>query len=365
MTAFWAVAALLAALAVAFVLAPLLRWRRAHSEVSRLETNASVYREQLAELEAERERGALTQEEFMRANREIERRVVGEHVASDGFRPYSFSTPKVAAILIAILLPAFAGVAYWKLGDPRALDPKAAAQITPQQLEAMVERLSVRMRQTPDDAEGWVMLGRALFLLTRHDEAAQAYARALQIAPEEREILGELLKALAMAGHDRYERADFAGAIGYWERILRFAPPESELAKVVGESIAEARARGGLAAAPPGASLRGTVTLDARVKGKAAPQDTVFIIARPASGSRMPLAVARTTVSALPYRFTLDDSMAMAPGAKISAHAQVVIAARVSKSGDALPKKGDLEGASAPVPPGATGVAVVISRIVE
>ena len=66
----------------------------------------------------------------------------------------------------------------------------------------------------------------------------------------------------------------------------------------------------------------------------------------------MPLAIARTTVAALPYRFTLDDSMAMAPGATISSHAEVVVAARVSKSGNAIPQKGDIEGTSAPVAPG-------------
>ena len=79
----------------------------------------------------------------------------------------------------------------------------------------------------------------------------------------------------------------------------------------------------------------------------------------------MPLAVARTTVAALPYRFTLDDSMAMAPGATISSHAKVIVAARVSRSGNAASQKGDIEGTSAPVAPGASGVNVVLSRIVD
>jgi cytochrome c-type biogenesis protein CcmH len=79
----------------------------------------------------------------------------------------------------------------------------------------------------------------------------------------------------------------------------------------------------------------------------------------------MPLAIARITVSQLPYRFTLDDSMAMAPGATISSHAEVVVVARVSKAGSAVPQKGDIEGSSATVAPGASGLKIVLSRLVD
>ena len=112
-------------------------------------------------------------------------------------------------------------------------------------------------------------------------------------------------------------------------------------------------------------SLQGVVSIDPALAAKLSPGDTVFVLARPVSGSRMPLAVARTTVGALPYRFTLDDSMAMAAGATISSQAKVVVAARVSKSGNAVPQKGDIEGASDPVAPGTSGVKVVLSRVVD
>jgi cytochrome c-type biogenesis protein CcmH len=107
------------------------------------------------------------------------------------------------------------------------------------------------------------------------------------------------------------------------------------------------------------------VRLDPAAAAKVSPGDTVFILARPANGARMPLAVTRITVAQLPYRFNLDDSMAMSPGATISSHAQVVIIARVSKSGTPAPAKGDIEGISAPVAAGARGVTVVLSRIVD
>jgi cytochrome c-type biogenesis protein CcmH len=370
MTAFWILAALGVALALAFVLAPLLRWRRAHGETSREAANAAIYREQIAELEADMQRGALTREEFARATNEIERRVVVEHSA-DFSVGNSRIKPATAAILLGLLIPAFAGIAYWQLGTPRALDPQAMQKITAEQVEAMAERLTVRLQQSPDDVEGWSLLGRSLFLLGRHEEALRAFARALQLSPQDRDLLGEFLQALALAGADKHKSGDYAGAIAYWERILGFAPPESDLAKAVNESIADARKLSGKAA-PAGAApvlkaamVQGTVTLDEKVRARAAPNDVVFVVARPASGSRMPLAVARTTVAALPYAFKLDDSMAMTPSAKLSMHASVIIVARVSKTGNPTAQKGDLEGTSGPVPPSTQGMTVVISRVVE
>ena len=111
--------------------------------------------------------------------------------------------------------------------------------------------------------------------------------------------------------------------------------------------------------------LKGIVSLDPALKGKVSPGDTVFVLARPAGGPKMPLAVIRTTVDKLPYAFTLDDSMAMAPNAKLSGQAEVTVVARISKSGNPLPQKGDIEGASAPVAPGASGVKVMLSKIVD
>ena len=107
------------------------------------------------------------------------------------------------------------------------------------------------------------------------------------------------------------------------------------------------------------------MSLDPSLAARAAAGDTVFILARPAAGSRMPLAIARVTVAQLPYRFNLDVSMAMAPGATISSHAQITVVARVSKAGSAAPQKGDIEGSIGPVAPGASGLKIVLSRIVD
>jgi cytochrome c-type biogenesis protein CcmH len=119
------------------------------------------------------------------------------------------------------------------------------------------------------------------------------------------------------------------------------------------------------AAAPPVAEVSGTVRLAPELAAKAAPTDTVFIFARPVSGPRVPLAVFRKQVRDLPAAFRLDDSMAMSPASKLSDHPQVVVGARISKSGQPAAQAGDLEGLTAPVKLGATGIAVVINSEVR
>lgn len=113
------------------------------------------------------------------------------------------------------------------------------------------------------------------------------------------------------------------------------------------------------------ASVSGKISLSPALVGKASPTDTVFILARAAQGPRMPLAVFRKQVKDLPLEFTLDDSMAMQPQMKISSFDQVVVAARVSKSGGAMSQPGDFEGVSAAVKPGAKGLNIVIDTIVK
>jgi len=97
---------------------------------------------------------------------------------------------------------------------------------------------------------------------------------------------------------------------------------------------------------------------------KAGPDDTVFVFARPAEGSRMPLAILRKQVKDLPLKFTLDDSLAMSPAAPLSSASRVVVGARISKLGQAIAQPGDLQGVSAPMGTTAQGLKIEISEVV-
>ena len=105
--------------------------------------------------------------------------------------------------------------------------------------------------------------------------------------------------------------------------------------------------------------------LSPALRAKVTPEDAVFVYARAAEGSRMPLALVRRQVKDLPLSFTLDDSLAMSPAARLSGASKVVVGARITKSGQAMSQPGDLEATSAPMGVVTDGVTLTISSEVK
>ncbi|MBE7418999.1 MAG: c-type cytochrome biogenesis protein CcmI [Ideonella sp.] len=428
MTAFVLLAFAMAALALALLTRPL--WRRAPADVVAADADVQQQLRQIATLQRS---GTLTDAQAVEARRRLEQRRAAPVTASThtgAARP----TALIASLTGFVFLVAAAG--YLLLGTPRALDaaartPRAAAadgEITLQQIEAMTEQLAARLKEQPNDALGWAMLGRSYAVLGKHAQALPAFKQALTLKPDDASVLADYadamavangrnlegepsrllaraleldpknLKALSLAGTAAFLRKDYDGALRYWDQLAKLSP-DSEFTQQIQRGIDQARqlaaaggaAAGGAAAgtttrgaapsgnagpaggtaAPAGngaaaaqATLSGTVSLAPALAAQAAPGDTLFVYARAAQGPRMPLAILRKQVKDLPLSFTLDDSMAMSPAAKLSSAPQVVVSARVSKSGQATPQPGDLEGESAPVAPGSRGLKIEIGRVV-
>ncbi|MFG6468161.1 tetratricopeptide repeat protein [Roseateles sp. BYS87W] len=268
----------------------------------------------------------------------------------------------------------------------------------------MVQALAERLKAKPDDGEGWAMLARSYTTLGQVDASLPAYAQALKLAPKDAELMadyadalalkqgrqltGEPLtwvkkalaldprqpKALLLAGTEAYNRQDMPAAIRYWEQVVAAGPAGSGLVEQARSGLADARQASGASPAPvaapaapsvPQAKVGGMVRLAPELVREAKPDDTVFVFARAAEGPRMPLALIQRRVRDLPLRFELDDSQAMNPAAKLSSAQQVVVTARVSRSGQAQPQPGDLEGASAAVALGRSDLDVVIGARVR
>jgi len=396
MTLFWLVGAALAAAVVGLVLRPFLR-KNSAAALSRRDVNVSIYRDQLRELDADLKGGLLAQADYERARRELEARAL-EDVAQEAAP--AARGGRGLAWAIGAGIPVAALALYLATGTPGALAPQAdEASITAHQLEGMVERLAVRLRESPDDVEGWKLLGRSYSVLGRFPEAADAYAKAAARDPRDAQLLADFadvlamargqnllgepeklieraleldpanLKALALAGTAAYARKDYRRAAALWEKMLPLVPPDSEDARAIRANVEEARALAGMKpesiTKEAQRSVTGTVVLSPKLKAQASPDDTVFILARAAEGPPMPLAVKRVKVRDLPVRFDLNDSMAMAPGMNLSAHPRVVVVARVSRSGSAAPQPGDLQGATKPVANDAGNVTVVIDTVVK
>jgi cytochrome c-type biogenesis protein CcmH len=410
MTAFWISSGLLTLLVLAVLCWPLLR-RHGSTGASRKAINTAIYRDQLADLERDLASGALSQADYAGAREEIERRVL-EDVAADT-APTDTAPRRLprTALALAVTLPLAAALLYVVLGTPAALDPAArqGPQASAAEIEKMVATLAAKLEKDPGNLEGWAMLGRSYLVTGRLAEAAKAFDKAgpameastelmLQVAElsaelnegriegRGRELLQRVLKAepqnpqaLVLAGTDAFFRSNFADAVRHWEAVLALLPPGSPDAQNLAAGIEKAKSQlgAGKASASPntspkagaeaaaGKTVSGRVDLAPALKAKTAPDDVVFIFARAAEGPRMPLAVVRTRVADLPREFTLDDSMALSPEFKLSSAGSLRIEARVSRSGDATAKPGDLRGESGPVQPGARKLSIVIDKVVE
>jgi cytochrome c-type biogenesis protein CcmH len=386
------------------------------------EANAAVYRDQMAELDREFVMGNLNYEELKAARDELSQRLladVGVASLSDKAAPPAISSPVqwrkpwLSIALLVFVVPVSSMLMYSVLGEPAALDPMALKQgvnasdeVTPEKLTEMAIALTRRLQDEPNSMEGWVMLGRVQRARGHFEESAEAYGKALTLSRDDNlsieraEVLSQKnggsfagepwaiiqrvltadplhLNALFLAGSASYAEMNFTTALRYWERAREVVPVDSPDAPELDRAIAEAREKLGLPAIPPRAasaaadtsankaavaasSISGRVTLVKELQGLVAPTDTVFVYATPVAGSRMPVAIVRTTADKLPLDFVLDDSTAMNPSAKLSGMDEVTVRVRISKSGQAVAQAGDYGVSLTPVKPGSKGLNLMV-----
>jgi cytochrome c-type biogenesis protein CcmH len=407
-------------------------------EPARMDTPIDQIREQIRQLAELNASGELGDAQYQQSRSALERKLVDAVMAAP-VAPAVASAPVggptarpswrlLAAIGAFVLIVVVAGYAW--LGTPAGVDTVGTPSrtvasgdgqasphaLSPEQIESMIDRLAARLKDNPDDVEGWVMLARSQAVSGRHAESVPAFRKAVALRGDDPTLLadfadalavaqggrieGEALtviehalkidpdnvKALALAGTAAFDRKDYAGAIRHWERLVARAPADNPLVERMKDGLDEARrlaggaaqpaaksapvaaggsAAGGAAAAASSASVSGTVRLAQELAGQAAPDDTLFVYARAAEGSRMPLAILRRQVKDLPLEFTLDDQLSMSPAARLSSASRVIVAARISKSGQATAQPGDLFGQSAVVSLGARGLQIEVREKVK
>lgn len=438
MTSFWVVAGIFMVGALLFVIPTL--WSRRESDeggVEREATNLRIYRDQLAELESDLRSDILTREQYEQSKRELQQRMLEDIPAGEvATAPFDGNRNIATITVTALVVPLLAVSLYLVLGNTKALlpqtapdhPPMAAAEQGHPDFSSVLDNLVARLRDNPDDAEGWLMLGRTYAMMQRFHESKEAYEKVLALTPDDAavitdyadivamtndgslagkpwELINKALrldpnnpKALALAGTAEFEQKKYKEAAGYWEKLLALIPPsESELVQSVNNSIAEARSlaagKGSLVARGPdgpdqsrgsqppasgsapgsgsasaggaatgSGTLSGTVTLSPAFAAKASPSDSLYIFARAKVGPKAPLATLRLQVKDLPASFTLNDSMARS-GVQLSTYPnEVVVGARISRSGSPMPQSGDLQGISQPARVGDSGINFVINE---
>ncbi len=382
-----------------------------------------VYRQQLAELEQDHAARAITSEHFQQARQELERRLLEETAAVPASNTARWTpSGKSVAVAVIVTIPVAGFLLYWLLGNPLAIvHPDTQARSTGgnsdsdhqsvQGLDALTDRLKQRMAQNPGDGAGWALLARSYVELGRHREAVDVFEKSMALVPNDPQLMVDYADALAMtqgrklegkpeelvsralkldpanvkglmlAGTIAFDKKDYVSAIKHWEEAQKGLSPdrEAEVIQEITANINETRRLLGLPAksspmagsapaaqpgtligSPGGLSITGTVTIAPKLAGKGSQSDTLFVFARAPEGPPMPVAIVRATKGDLPYSFKLDDSTSPMPTRKLSDVGPVLVVARLSKSGEAMPKSGDLQGMSRPVKPGTKGLNVVI-----
>jgi cytochrome c-type biogenesis protein CcmH len=422
MMLFWAITAAMILAALVFLAPSLLRNRRT-IVTDRDRQNVVIARERLAELEAERDQGTLSAEAFEQSRQELEQSLLLDlDQKEDGVAEAENDSGKGrwALAAVVVLVPALTLGLYQKLGTPELIEPRpttttAAAHGGEGELpsvESMMSALIQRLEENPEDSEGWYLLGRTYMALKDYANASAAFERVQGLVGDEPSVLlawadaaamqqrgnlsgrpAELIRkavqmvpndttALWLAGMVEEQVGDPALALTYWERLAPQVQDDPQSSARVATLIARAKAKlGGGEAAPAvvqpaaqaqqsdadsgGKQVSVRVVLSPELQGKVGPEEQLFVYARAMQGPRMPLAAARRKVSDLPLELTLDDSGAMMPEMKISNFEQVVVGARVSRSGGAIARSGDLRGEVSAVSVGAGQVVeIVIDSVV-
>ncbi|OYT20622.1 MAG: c-type cytochrome biogenesis protein CcmI [Nitrospira sp. UW-LDO-01] len=336
-----------------------------------------------------------------------------------------FVNLRLVALSLAMIIPASSGVLYWTLGNPAAMTHpavSAALQGGPggdgqmaEGLNQLIEQLRKKLEQNPNDGVGWGLLARSYMAMERYADAVPIFERATKLDPDNAGLLADYadalavhqgrklegrpetliqkalkldphnVKALMLSGTIAYNRKDFARAAKEWEEAHTYLPSDDqESSDQLKASIAEAKRRMGggpsmnmLVANPPmeqakpakptaqsgqSRAITGKVILGPNLANKASLPDTLFVFAKDVAGPPMPVSIVRASKKDLPFTFRLDDSTSPMPSRKLSDIDTVVIVARLSKSGKAMPESGDLEGMSQPIKPGAENITVVIDR---
>jgi cytochrome c-type biogenesis protein CcmH len=292
----------------------------------------------------------------------------------------------------------------------RLLGRAELARGNPDQARRAFERA---LELLPGDAQARVDLADA----TAQAQGAVLEGRPIELIREALAIDARNPKALALAGAYEVTRGDAPAAIAHWKRLLDVLPADSDQARQVAGFVADlqagrqprvaprpadpaagtaaggtpgAPAAGGppVAAAtppapPPGASptapgptapgtLRGRIEVERSLAARVRPDDTLFVVARTVDDAGVPVgppvAVLRARGTDLPLEFALDDRQSMSPAARLSTvpeGSRVVVIARVSRTGEAAARTGDLQGASQPIRPGAAGLRVLIDAVID
>jgi len=379
---FWIAAIGLLLLALLILLPPILRVQVTDQADDRQKQNIDIARDKKKDLDSQLAQGELNQEEYDNTLLDLQTALALDLENIETFDPRQQG--RWIVWLLAVAIPILSFGLYFQLGEYGVIknpalaqvpvDTQAQNQLTDLSVEEIEELIKQRLRNNPEDAEGWFVLGKTYMARQIFDKAITAYQRTYDLVGEEPGVMFSLADALAMqndgamqgepeqlvrrgleispqdptglwlAGLAAEQRQDYKGAHASWSQLMPLIQNDPESSTEVRELIQllEQRDPQLSASVAVGRVLNLSISLAENLRHIAAPGDSVFIYARAMDGPPMPLAVKRLTVQDLPADVILSDSDAMIATMKLSTFARVIVGARVSISGNPVAQPGDL-----------------------
>lgn len=408
----WLGIAVLLVLAVAVMCLPLFVSLRG-SELQRQQSNVVIYKSQLADLESDLNNGRIDQAQYDGLSQEIKHNLLvdtqdEEVVQNTKTGNWIFIPSLVVILLVSVGL-------YFKLGAEnelaitQLLQKSGQTNFTEENALDLIARLDVQTKKTPEDTEMWYLLGRLNFDMGQFDQAVVGFTQALQLLPidskqDQAVAMAQLAQAqffandrkldaatesllkdvlainpndetsLGLLGVAAFDSSRYVEAVGYWQRLISMMPVGNPNVAAIQGGINKALERMSASerssiekqqAAIQPAVIQITVNVAQDIIAKLPQNADLFVLAKAENGPPMPLAVQRINVEKWPVTVTLDDSMAMMPALRLSQFENVVITARVSKSGVGNAKAGDLQGMSAVISSQTKRVSVQINEILK
>ena len=410
MTSFIIIAAVITLSTLAALIWPLLRTRNTVS-YARQEQNIHYAKERLEELEDQLKNAGISATDYEALKLEIESTLANDIDIANNAPIENVAGPrrsnKAAISILCAFLPLAAAGFYYELGTPAALAPVSAQEHSDQQqIDTMIAGVEKRLKENPNDIEGWQVLSQTYLALGRYEEARAGFQQVLALGGKSDHIYAALADATALssggqfsaevihyieqslalnpqnrqalwlAGLNASQTGDMAAAKEHWQKLLPLladAPTQQqELRSIMQEAFGEIDSSEPVASntqtAPEGIQegVIVEVALDPQLALHANANDFVFIFAKAQQGPPAPLAVKRLRVSDLPTTITLSDADAMVASMTISKFENLVVSARISKSGQPIAQSGDLQSDTLPSKNvSSEPIKLLISNIVE
>jgi len=392
----WACFALLTLIALAFVMLPFLQKERVKTITHNANAELiSIYEQRLVDLKTDLDNQRIDDTNYSESIVELKRRLLNELSPEKSL--ISKGNNRIFALTGGAFVIALSGIFYSLTGSQQQISAwhdamdnlteygeravmQKGEQLTQNELQAFALALRTKLSRSGDDEMAWMLLGRVAMSLNEFDMAQQSFDKALRMNPDNKQVLISYSQILLLEGSEAnmtraagmlskvlnaeptnldaisllaliaYERKDWPQAKAAFEVLLASMEKNDSRYGLISQRIADIelqmQSEGSVMPVTQANSIAVTVNVASELISKLPQEGTLFVFAKAASGSPMPLAAVKLTSYSFPITVELNDSTAMVEGMNLSSAEDIIISARVSLDDSVMPSSGELEGHS-------------------